>query len=173
MAAPASIPVDPTRPKHYSSPPRRDRSWRADRPGETLGVAHPTGPALGNQGPDQGYVLKLAKQFSDRLVLRPGEHAADAINGACCVALRRASLYGRGPIAADVEVGLTVFGFLGDASDELVELRRGLFDEVHHTTIHYFAARRIADMVTENTLRQAPSEVAESCSRDWKVPLGR
>jgi len=173
MAAPASVPVDPTRPKHYSSPPRRDRSWNADRPGETLGAAHPTGPALGNQGPDQGYVLKLAKQFSGRLVLCPGEHAADAIDGACCIALRRASLYGRGPIAADVEVGLTVFGFLGDAPDELVELRRGLFGEVHHTTIHYSRARQIADMVPEATLRQSCADVVAAHEADWKVPLGR
>ncbi len=173
MAAPARIPTDHTQAKHYSSPPRRDGSWKADRPGETIGAPHPTGRALGNQGPDQGYVLKLAKRFSDQLVLRPGEHAADAIDGACAVALRRASLYGRGPIAADVELGLGLFGFLGEAADELVELRRELFDEVHHTTIHYFSAREIADTVPEGTLRMGLDEVVAACARGWKEPLGR
>jgi len=150
--------------KHYSSPPRRAGSWRADRPGETIGAAHPTGPALGNQGPDQGYVLKLADGFRDRLVLRPGEHADDALIGACAVALRRASLYGRGPMAEDVEVALTVFGYLAEAFDDLVELRRDLFDEVHHTTVHYFAARQIADMVPESTLRRPLSAVQPGLS---------
>ncbi len=173
MAAPVRIPTDPTRAKHYASPPRREGSWQADRPGETVGAPHPTGKALGNQGPDQGYAIKLAKRFADRLVLQPGEHAADALDGACCVALRRASLYGRGPVAADVEIGLTVFGFLGEAADELVELRRGLFDEVHHTTIHYFTGREIADTVPEATLRMTVDEVKAAHSRDWKAPLGR
>ena len=37
---------------------------------------------MGNQGPDQGYILKLASGISDQLVLAPGEHAADVIEGA-------------------------------------------------------------------------------------------
>ena len=172
MAAPARVTVDHTRSKHYSSPPSRDGSWTADRPGETIGAAHPSGPALGNQGPDQGYVLKLAKRFRDELVLRPSEHAADALEGACAVALRRASLYGRGPIAHDLRLALTVWGFLDDASDELVDYRRGLFAELHHTTIHYFGARRIADLVPEETLRMSHQAVASAHAKDWKGPLG-
>ena len=68
MAAPSRVPTDPTAAKHYASPPRRDDSWRAQRPGETIGAPHPTGKALGNQGPDQGYVLKLTGAFKDDLV---------------------------------------------------------------------------------------------------------
>ncbi|MDG1412031.1 MAG: hypothetical protein P8L46_08530 [Acidimicrobiales bacterium] len=172
MAAPVRVTVDHNRSKHYASPPCRDGSWTADRPGETVGAAHPCGPALGNQGPDQGYVLKLAKRFRDDLVLRPGEHAADTLEGACAVALRRASLYGRAPIGPDLRLALTVWGYLSDAADELVEYRRGLFSELHHTTIHYFGARKVADLVPEETLRMSPGRVAEAHAKDWKGPLG-
>jgi hypothetical protein len=172
MSAPSQVPGRINQEKAYSSPPRRRGPWRANRPGEVVGTLQPSGPALGNQGPDQGYILKLASDFRDQLVLSPGEHAADAIEGSCSVALRRASLYGRGPMADDLRIALTLFGYLSDAPDELVEKRRELFDEVHHSTIHYGAAREIADLVPEATLRMSPDEVAAECAADWKRPLG-
>jgi hypothetical protein len=172
MSAPAHVPGRINQTKAYTSPPRRSGSWSANRPGEVVGTAQPSGPALGNQGPDQGYILKLAKSFADELVLAPGEHAADAIEGACAVALRRASLYGRAPIIGDLRLALHLFGYLGTAPDALVAKRRGLFDEVHHSTIHYFTAREIADLVPEKTLRMSPEAVAAACAADWKGPLG-
>ena len=171
MAAPSRVPTDPTAAKHYASPPRRDDSWRAQRPGETIGAPHPTGKALGNQGPDQGYVLKLTGAFRDDLVLTPGEHAADALHGAVAVGLRRASLFGRGPVRDDVELGLLAYGFLGEAPDALVELRKGLFSEVHHTTVHYFAAREIADRVDEAWLRQPTAAARVAVQKDWQTAL--
>ncbi len=172
MAAPARVTGDHTRSKHYSSPPSRDGSWTANRPGETIGAAHPSGAALGNQGPDQGYVLKLARRFRDDLVLRPGEHASDVLEGACAVALRRASIYGRAPMGPDLRLALTVWGFLGDADDELVELRRPLFAELHHTTVHYAGARTVADLVPEATLRMSLERVAKDHATGWRGPLG-
>ncbi|MEZ5247598.1 MAG: hypothetical protein R2707_21090 [Acidimicrobiales bacterium] len=172
MSAPTHVPGRVNQTKLYSSPPRRAGSWRADRPGEVVGSAQPSGPALGNQGPDQGYVLKLAAGLKDELVLAPGEHAADALAGATAVALRRASLYGRAPMIGDLRLALTLFGYLGHAPDELVAKRRELFDEVHHTTIHYFSAREIADLVPEETLRMSLDEVTAACAADWKAPLG-
>lgn len=172
MAAPSRVPTSPTQPKHYASPPRRSGSWRADRPGETIGAPHPTGPALGNQGPDQGYVLRLASEFADDLVLDPGEHAADVIAGACAVALRRASLFGRGPMREDLEMALTLYGFLGEADPELVELRKSLFAEVHHTTVHYFAAREIADRVDEGLLRGDLDSARAAVARNWGTAFG-
>lgn len=172
MSAPTHVPGRLNQPKVYSSPPRRAGSWRADRPGEVIGTAQPSGPALGNQGPDQGYVLKLATTFADELVLSPGEHASDAMAGACAVALRRASIFGRAPMRDDLEIALTLFGYLAPAPDELVDLRRTYFDEVHHTTIHYFAEREIADLVPESTLRMSPGGVSAACATDWKAPLG-
>jgi hypothetical protein len=172
MSAPTHVPGRINQQKIYSSPPRREGSWSANRPGEVVGTAQPSGVALGNQGPDQGYVLKLAAGLKDDLVLTPGEHAADALEGACAVALRRASLYGRGPMIADLKFALNLFGYLSPADDELVKMRRGLFDEVHHSTIHYFAAREIADLVPESSLRMSLGDVVEACAADWKAPLG-
>ena len=114
-------------------------------------------------------MLKLAEGMRSDLVLRPGEHAADAIAGACAVALRRASLFGRGPMREDLELGLAVYGYLGKADDELVELRRELFGEVHHTTVHYFAAREIADRVDEALLRLPIERARHKLERDWRA----
>ena len=105
-------------------------------------------------------------------MLSVGEHAADVSEGACAVALRRASLYVRAPIADDLCVALTVFGYLSEAADELVEFRKPLFEELHHLTIHYSRSRHIAEMVPEATLRMGPAAVAAACSDDWRVPLG-
>lgn len=172
MSAPSYVPGRVNQQKHYTSPPRRAGSWKADRPGEVVGTAQPSGPAVGNQGPDQGYVLAIAKHFDGDLVLAPGEHKADAVTGACAVALRRASLYGRAPMVGDLRIAFTLFGYLGPAPDELVAFRRAHFDEVHHTAVHYFAAREIADLVPEATLRMTPDEVAAACAADWRAPLG-
>lgn len=172
MSAPAHVPPRLNEPKSYRSPPRRVGSWAADRPGDVVGGPQPRGTALGNPGPDQGYVLKLAKRFVDDLVLTPREHAADAIEGACAVALRRASLHARAPVVDDVRIALTLFGYLDDCPDELVEWRRELFDEVHNSTLHYSAAREIADLVPESTLRMSVEEVTAASRQDWKKPLG-
>jgi len=147
MSAPSHVPSRPNQPKAYTSPPRRAGSWRANRPGDVVGAPQPRGAALGNQGPDQGYVMKLAKGFADQLVLSPGEHAADAVEGACTVALRRASLFGRAPMRDDIEIAFTLFGYLAEAPTELIAHRRESFDEVHHSTVHYFAAREHAAQV--------------------------
>ena len=71
MAAPSRV---PPRPRPRSTTPRRLAGVirGAERPGETIGAPHPTGGALGNQGPDQGYAIKLAKAFAGDLILAPG-----------------------------------------------------------------------------------------------------
>lgn len=159
MAAPEYVPVkaiDDTR--VYTSPPRRPGSWTTDRPAE-LHFGQERGARLGSPGPDQGFALTLAERFRDRLALRPGEHADDAIAGCLTVALKRASLFGRAPVIHDLTVAFTLFGFLDDgADDELVALRRSLFEEVADPH-HYAEQRRIADLVPEATLRLPPGEV--------------
>ncbi len=172
MSAPRHFPSRIDGPKAYVSAPRRAGSWLANRPGEVVGGPQPSGPAVGNQGPDQGYVHKLARRFEDELVLSEGERAADVLEGACAVGLRRASLYGRAPVADDLRVALTVFGYLSEAAAELVDFRRPLFEELHHLTFHYSTARQIADLVPEATLRMDPPAVAAVCADDWRVPLG-
>lgn len=172
MSAPSHVPSLPYQAKAYSSPPWRPGSWRADRPGDVVGTHQPSGPALGNQGPNQGYVLKLAESFTDRLVLAPGEHHADAVAGAAAVALRRASLFGRAPMIDDLTIAFTLFGYLGPAPDDLVAQRRELMDELHHSTIHYFAARELANSVPEATLRMSVAEVTAATAADWRAALG-
>jgi len=171
VAAPEYVPVkaiDDTR--VYTSPPRRPEPWLADRPAE-LPLGQPRGDRLGTPGPDQGYALLLAERFRDRLALRPGEHADDALKGALVVAVKRSSLFGRAPTVHDLTIGLTLWGFLdADADDELVAVRRRLFEEVANAH-HYAEQRRIADAVPEATLRLTPAEVSSRAATDWRTLL--
>ena len=171
MAAPQYVPVkaiDDTR--LYTSPPRRPGSWTQDRPAELLS-GQPRGDRLGSPGPDQGFALTLAERFRDRLALRPGESADDALAGSLTVALKRASLFGRAPVVHDLTIAFTLFGFLDEqADDELVALRRRLFEEVANSH-HYVEQRRIADLVPESTLRLTPAEVKDRYATDWRSLL--
>ena len=170
MAAPEYVPVDKSRPiRSYESPPRRPGSWLANRPGELPG-GQPRGDRLGNQGPDQGYVLHLVHRFSGKLSLTAGEHERDALAGAVAVALKRASLSGRAPVVHDLTVALTIWGFLGDAPADLVAVRKGLFEEVWHPH-HYAEQRRIADLVPSHVLRMSPQRINEAHRADWRSLL--
>jgi len=132
--------------------------WTSSRPSELRGTRAPAGAFLGTPGPDQGFALKLARRFEDRLVLAPGEHADDAIAGCTAVAMRRAASYGRAPVIHDLTLAFTLFGFLPGAPADLVAAREPLFRSASH---HYQAQRTIADCVPEATLRLTPEQVAE------------
>jgi hypothetical protein len=134
-------------------------------------AGQPRGERLGNQGPDQGYMLSLARRFEGKVTLRPGEHEKDALAGAVGVALKRASLFGRAPVVHDLTVALTIWGFLGEAPDDLVELRMPLFEEVWHPH-HYDELRQLVDLVPEAALRLSPAQVAEVHRADWRSLLG-
>ena len=119
-----------------------------------------TFPASECRGPDQGYALELATRFKDRLALEPGEHAEDVLSGAVAIALRRAAIFGRAPISADIELALRLFGCLvGDRGaavpGELVAWRREHLAGAAHD---YWARRALADAVPEATLRLSPCE---------------
>ncbi|HNJ98707.1 MAG TPA: hypothetical protein PLV13_11310 [Ilumatobacteraceae bacterium] len=173
MAAPRSAPtpvIDTTR--AYASPATVPAPWQPGRPGELTGF-QPTGGGLGYQGPDQGFALKIANGFADRLRLQPGEHAADAIRGCLGVALRRASMFSRAPVVHDLTVAFTVWGYLADNPPaELVQLRSGLFAGLGHGH-HYTEARAIADSVPEATLRMTPAQVGAAFPARWRELLGR
>ncbi|MGH9004219.1 MAG: hypothetical protein ACRDYV_13930, partial [Acidimicrobiia bacterium] len=146
MAAPEYVPVTPLKPvRGYQSPPRRPDSWRPGRPGDS-DVGYDRGNLLGSQGPDQGYIYLLARRFQGQLQLAADEREEDALAGASAVALKRASLFGRAPVLVDLTVALTVWGFLGDASPEVIAFRQPLFAEVAHPH-HYAELRRVVDMV--------------------------
>jgi hypothetical protein len=142
--------------------------WVADRPAEVrpAGV-QPAGPLFGSIGPDQGYALRLAEGLTDRLRLAHGEDRKDVIAGCVGVATKRAAEFGRAPVLPDLEVAFGVWGFLDDAPEDLVELRRGMFAQVSHL---YLERRAIADAVPPETLRLSPGEVRARLA-DWRSLL--
>jgi hypothetical protein len=169
MTQPKFFPIsieDEVRPTRRLSVPRR---WQPHRPADFAPGAFPQTKGSGVPGPDQGYALRLAERFADRLQLAPGEHADDVLAGILPVAMRRAALYGRAPVATDLELALTVFGCLGDAPDGLVERRRELFKGAAHD---YWARRELAHLVPEATLRLTPAE-ARSRLAAWAELVGQ
>jgi len=112
----------------------------------------PSGTSLGSQGPDQGFAFRLARSFVGRLRPGAGERIPDVVAGCVGVALKRAALFGRAPIAADLEVAFDLFGFLEDppTGDRLVERRRLFAEASHHH--HYSEVRRIVDLVPDGDL---------------------
>ncbi|MEP7204528.1 MAG: hypothetical protein ABI894_18090 [Ilumatobacteraceae bacterium] len=173
MAAPKFAPVSPVDDSRvYGSPDIVPGSWTSNRPGDLIGF-QPEGARLGFQGPDQGFALKIASGFRDRLQLQPGEHAADAVQGCLGVALRRASMFGRAPVVHDLTVAFTIWGFLdADPPAEMKAVRARLFEGVSNTLHHYDEARKIVDMVPEATLRMTPAQVAAAYPERWKELLG-
>jgi len=172
MAAPEYVPTDAAKNvRSYSSPPRRRGSWRADRPGEIRG-AQPVGERLGVPGPDQGYALTLARGLEGGLHLTPGEHESDALAGAAAIAMKRSGIHGRAPLREDVLAGLTVWGFLDAGADpELIALRRGLFEEIHHDAAHYPELRRVVDAVPEDVLSRPLAEIQDQYLFGWRSNL--
>jgi hypothetical protein len=170
MAAPDYVPKPADdQPRVYTSPPRRPESWYADRPAEIDGL-QPEGPRLGVPGPDQGYAIKLARQFEDRLVLVPGESADDAVAGCVAIATRRAALFGRAPMIHDLTVAFTLWGFLSEAPAELTSVRKARFAAVA-SPHHYEERREIADAVPDEVLRMPHGKVAELVEADPTLVL--
>ena len=143
-----------------------------DRPGDIDGF-QPLGARLGFQGPDQGFAIKIANGFRDRLQLAPGEHMADVIQGCLGIALRRASMFSRAPVVHDLTIAFTSWGFLdSDPPADLVALRTRLFEGVGNTLHHYDEARALVDMMPESTLRLNPTQVQSAYPADWKQLVG-
>jgi len=141
--------------------------WTQSRPSELRGASQPAGLQLGSPGPDQGFALKLARRFEERLVLAEGESHEDAIAGCTAVAMRRCARFGRAPAVYDLAFAFTLWGFLGGAPADLVDARGPLFRSAAH---RYKAQRAIADCVAEETLRLAPETVADRIGR-WRELL--
>ena len=141
--------------------------WTTSRPSELRGTRAPAGAFLGTPGPDQGFALKLARRFQDRLVLAPHEQAEDAMAGCTAVAMRRSAGYGRAPVIHDLTLAFTLWGFLDGAPADLVEYREPMFRSASH---HYQVQRTIADQVPEPTLRLTPEQVAGRLG-EWRALL--
>jgi hypothetical protein len=152
--------------------------WEPHRPGESRPTPHRESLAgLGVPGPDQGYALELATRFKDRLALEPGEHAEDVLAGAVAIALRRAAIFGRAPIAADIELALRLFSYLAgneatSASDELLAWRREHFAGAAHD---YWRRRAVGDEIPEASLRLSPAATTERLEAEpgrWRELAG-
>jgi hypothetical protein len=173
MAAPKFAPVSPVDDaRAYASPDVVPPSWKPDRPADLIGF-QPEGPRLGYQGPDQGFALKIANGFGDRLQLQPGEHSADAVQGCLGIALRRASIFSRAPVIHDLTIAFTIWGFLDSTPPaDLLAARARLFEGVSNTLHHYDEARALVDMVPEATLRMTPAQVKAAYPARWKELVG-
>ena len=170
MAQPPFVPQKPqVEPRFYESPERTRGAWQLDRPGDALAPA----PTSGNfQGPDQGYALLLAERFRDSLALPGGDgsgttgaiSADNALTGCVAVALKRASLLGRAPVALDIELALLIWGFSssgqgGDAFPQIVAgLRHSLFGDLEHNK---HASLRIVELCDEDILVKPAAEIRE------------
>jgi hypothetical protein len=168
MTQPNFVPIvetDQVRPSYRLGTPR---DWRAGRVADLRGPEERRGPELGAPGTDQGYALLLAHTlFADRLELTGGITADDALVGCASLGSRRASMFGRAPVAKDIELALVLFGFLGGAPDDLLAFRAPLFQAAAH---HYLQQRAIAGAVSEQTLRLTPADVRARLS-DWRSML--
>jgi len=173
MAAPRHAPVSPIAfASAYNSPGHVPESWKPGRKGEISGL-QPEGSRLGYQGPDQGYVLLLSECMRDKVLVQKGEHVEDALHGCVNIALKRASLFSRAPVIYDLDIALTIWGWLDPQPPaDLVARRRELFEGVAHITHHYGEGRLIADLVPESTLRLTPDQVRAAMPTSWRILTG-
>lgn len=116
--------------------------------------------------------MLLARRLVPKLKMSDGESADDVVAGGVAVALRRASLFGRAPVVADLELAFALFGFLEPPEPELIAFRRPYFVAASHD---YEAQRHLADLVPEATLRLGSGEVRQrlaSTPSAWRELLG-
>jgi hypothetical protein len=143
-------------------------AWQADRVADFSGPDLPHGAEFGRPGPDQGYALKLGHDlFEDRLELAPGDNAVDVVYGAAMVASARSAIFGRAPVAPDLEMALTLFGYLGGAPQDLIEWRTPLFSSVSH---HYRGQRLLVATVPSATLRMTAERIRSELG-NWRELL--
>jgi hypothetical protein len=168
--------VDPYVPTRQEDAPRRSvaippaSGWRAARPGDldpAVGSGR-KGVLFGTPGPDSGYALTLAERFRDRIAAVAPETVHDAEMIGAQVAMRRGGLFGRAPIALDVELGLTLFGWLGDAPADLVEWRRLAVVGVAHD---YPRRIGLVEAIPDAVIRQKPEEIRGRVA-EWRQLLG-
>jgi hypothetical protein len=168
--------VDPYVPTRQEDAPRRSvaippaAGWKAVRPGDidpAVGSGR-KGVLFGTPGPDSGYALTLAERFHDQISAVRPETVHDAGALAAQVAMRRGGLFGRAPVRADVELGFTLFGWLGDAPGDLVEWRRKAVAGVAHD---YAQRVSIVEAIPELVLGQTPDRIRAQLS-EWRHLLG-
>src|SRR5579875_3228766 len=161
MTQPSFVPISEADQVRPSLRLEDARPWVQDRPAELRFPVRPGGRHRGTPGPDQGYALRLATGFRDRLRLPPGGREEAVVVGAA----RRAALFGRAPTVHDVETALALFGFLEEAVPQgLVEERRLAFSS---DARDYHVQRALVDRVPEAVLRLPAPQAAA-----WRAGTG-
>ena len=164
MSVPEYVPLG------FADRVRRPESEMPPLPTRRVACDHPGGPSSGSFGrlqgrpaPDAGYGLHLARRFAGQVVLAPGEDERDALSAGAVLGMARASHFGRGPIAADVRVGLELLGYLGGAPEDLVQWRRRALRNIHRDR---FRQLQLLGADPE-VLEMAPGE-ANGVLGDWR-----
>ncbi len=168
MAAPQYVPTPPLQRKFYNSVRRKQSDrWISGRPAEQTS-ALPRNARFGNQGPDQGYALKIVRHFRDKVYLTSSEEWKDAAEVAVIVGLKRASLFGRAPSRYDLEAGFCIWGFFDPEPDsELVKLRRDKLKNIG--AVHnYLLQRSIADSIPPDVLKEDLEIIRENYEGGWQ-----
>jgi hypothetical protein len=169
--------VDPYVPTQPEDAPRESlrlppaKGWLAVRPGDLAPGEKqtPGGVLFGAPGPDSGYALTLAERFHRRLEVVAPETEHDAMAVGAELAMRRAAMFGRAPVLADLELAFMLFGWLGGASPELREWRRLAATGSAH---EYPRRRALVDAVPEATLRLTPGDDVRAGLGNWRALLG-
>jgi hypothetical protein len=155
MTQPTFVPIseaDQVRPARHLHVPE---AWTTSRPAELRTPTALRGRSVGTPGPDAGFALRLAGRFCHDLRLTEGEVEHDVIVGVALIAARRAALYGRGPSIYDVQLALALWGFMVDAPQNLIAVRRRAFASVSHD---YVIQRALVDAIPEESLRLTPAQ---------------
>ncbi len=168
MAQPRYIPSAKKPKVAYSSPNYVPKSWKPSRPGDIADVGNPRVAGFGNQGPDQGYLFKLAETFVDDIHLFEGEQKSNVLSGCSWLALRRASILGRAPVSEDLEVSFKMFGYLyKNPPLSLIDFRKDLMAMIGNA--EHEAKAKLFELVSEDVLVQSSDEITELQRSDWKL----
>jgi hypothetical protein len=139
------------------------RSWRPDRPGD-IGSGPPEGKLRGRPGPNVGYGYTLAERAHEQFRLAPHEEIHDAMSVVAEIAMKRAALFGRAPVMADVELAMTLLGYDGSADDAFGTRRAHAVRDAAH---NYPLRRALVDSVPDSLLTQGPAELGGDIAR-WR-----
>jgi hypothetical protein len=163
------VPTDPFVPADPDAKPRQQQNlppgvalppasdWRPNRPGD-LGPEQPRGPLFGAPGPNVGFAYTLADRARERFQLGSFEDFDDAKVVVAEVAGKRAALFGRAPVMADIDRALALLGYDGSASTGQVEQRSFAVREASHS---YPRRRALVDVVPEKMLRVPVLDAAD------------
>ena len=118
-------------------------------------------------GPDQGYALRLVKDFKGKIFLFEGEHWEDASEVAVLTALKRASLFGRAPCNHDLEAGFCIWGYLDSSpQEELLEIRKEKFGHIG-SAHNYLMRRYVSDAVSAAGLKRPLVLIQDDYESNW------